>query len=95
MGGFKHPPNVDAAVWLARDIMPLVWREEPRCRLMLVGDEPGAEVQALGADKRVEVTGYVPELTPYFNRARASISPLRYGARVKGKIVSSLEAGIR
>ena len=94
VGGFKHPPNVDAAVWLAQDIMPLIWHEEPDVQLMLVGDEPAAEVQALGADKRVEVTGYVPELTPYFDRARASISPLRYGAGVKGKIVSSLEAGI-
>ena len=49
---------------------------------------------ALGHDERVEVTGYVPELTPYFDQARVSISPLRYGAGVKGKIVSSLQAGI-
>ena len=94
IGGFKHPPNVDAALWLGSDIMPLVWREVPDAQLILVGDAPTEAVRVLGADKRVEVTGYVPELTPYFDRARVSISPLRYGAGVKGKIVSSLEAGI-
>src|SRR3954452_5308920 len=94
VGGFKHPPNVDAALWLVRDIMPLVWREAPDTQLILVGDAPTEEVRALDADQRVEVTGYVPELTPYFDRARVSISPLRYGAGVKGKIVSSLAAGV-
>ncbi|WP_428487097.1 glycosyltransferase [Rhodopila sp.] len=94
VGGFKHPPNVDAALWLAREIMPLVWRQAPDARLILVGDEPTEAVRALGADTRVEVTGYVPDLAPYFERARASVSPLRYGAGVKGKIVSSLESGI-
>ena len=27
VGGFAHPPNVDAAIRLVRDIMPTVWRE--------------------------------------------------------------------
>ncbi len=94
IGGFKHPPNVDAALWLAEEIMPLVWRDAPDARLILLGDAPTDEVIALGHDERVEVTGYVPELAPYFDRARVSISPLRYGAGVKGKIVSSLQAGI-
>ncbi len=93
VGGFKHAPNVDAALRLARDIMPLVWAEAPDARLMLVGDSPTEEVSAL-AGERVEVTGYVPDLAPYFGRARVSVSPLRYGAGVKGKIVGSLEAGI-
>ncbi|HTM70766.1 MAG TPA: glycosyltransferase, partial [Luteimonas sp.] len=37
VAGFAHPPNVDTAAWLVRDIMPLVWREEPGARLTLVG----------------------------------------------------------
>ena len=94
VGGFKHPPNVDAALWLTREIMPLVWHDAPDARLILVGDDPTEEVQALSADDRVDVTGYVPELGPYFERACVSLNPLRYGAGVKGKIVGSLQAGI-
>ena len=68
-------------------------RRAPDTRAMIVGHAPPAEVRAL-ADDRVEVTGFVPSIDPYFARARASVSPLRYGAGVKGKIVSALQAGI-
>ncbi len=93
VGGFDHTPNVDAALWLVRDIMPLVWARAPDTRAMIVGHAPPAEVRALAGD-RVEVTGFVPSIDPYFARARASVSPLRYGAGVKGKIVSALQAGV-
>ncbi len=93
VGGFDHTPNVDAALWLVRDIMPLVWATAPDTRAMIVGHAPPDEVRALAGD-RVEVTGFVPSIDPYFARARASVSPLRYGAGVKGKIVSALQAGI-
>lgn len=93
VGGFGHPPNVDAAVWLAQDIMPLVWAAEPAVRLLLVGSAPPPKVQALSGP-RVEVTGFVPEIAPLYARSRMSVSPLRYGAGVKGKIVASLQAGV-
>ena len=47
VGGFGHPPNVDAARWLAGGIFPLVCDRVPSARLELVGDRPGEEVLAL------------------------------------------------
>ena len=93
VGGFDHTPNVDAAVWLADEIMPLVWRERPDLRLLIVGNVPPPEVRALASD-RIEVTGFVPTLEPYYALSRVAVSPLRYGAGVKGKIVGSLRAGV-
>ncbi len=93
IGGFAHPPNVDAALWLARAIMPLVWQHAPDSNLLLVGDAPTAEIRAL-AGEHVQVTGQVPDLEPWYAKARLSAAPLRYGAGVKGKVVSSLQAGI-
>ncbi len=93
VGGFGHSPNVDAARHLVGEVMPLVWSAEPEAQLMLVGSDPTADVLRLAGD-RVTVTGFVPELAPYFAQSRASINPIRFGAGVKGKIVSSLEAGV-
>ena len=93
VGGYGHTPNVDAAVWLVKDILPLVWKELPTARLMIVGSNPPDSVKAL-QNERVEVLGYVPDLTPYYDRSRVSVNPLRYGAGVKGKIVGSLRAGV-
>jgi GT2 family glycosyltransferase len=93
VGGYAHIPNVDAAKVLVENVMPLVWRSVPDARVMLVGSDPPPDVCRLAAD-RVEVVGYVPHLEPYYQQARMSVSPLRYGAGVKGKIIASLEQGV-
>ena len=93
VGGFPHLPNVDAALWLVNQIMPLVWRQVPLARLLLIGYAPPPEVLAL-AGPLVQVTGVVPDLAPYYARARLAVAPLRYGAGVKGKIVAAMDAGV-
>ncbi|MGA2843262.1 MAG: methyltransferase domain-containing protein, partial [Steroidobacteraceae bacterium] len=69
VGGFPHPPNVDAALFIAKEVMPLVWRKRPEVRLLLIGYAPPAEVQAL-AGPRIVVTGQVPKLEPFFDASR-------------------------
>ncbi len=93
VGGYDHLPNVDAAQVLVRDVMPLVWRDVPSARVLLVGNVPPPEVEAL-AGERVQVVGYVPDLGPWYAQARVSVSPLRFGSGVKGKIIESLVAGV-
>ncbi len=93
VGGFDHPPNTDAAIWLIDEIFPLIRARVPSARLVIVGNRPPPSVTALAAAD-VEITGYVPDLAPYYAAARMSLSPLRYGAGVKGKVVESLQAGV-
>ncbi len=91
IGGYAHPPNADAVEWLVREIMPRVWESEPEMRLTLLGSNPTDAVRALAGDPRVTVTGFVADVAPYFDAARVFVSPLRYGAGLKGKIGQSLE----
>ena len=95
VAGFGHPPNVDAAVWLVRQILPLVRATCPGVRLRLVGSNPTSEVQAL-ACADVEVTGWVSDeqLQQAYRQARAAIVPLRFGAGVKSKVVEALHNGL-
>ncbi len=93
VGGYRHPPNIDAALWLAQDIMPIVRAARPDAECQLVGSDPPAEVEALSGSG-VEVAGWVPDLGPVYAAARVSIAPVRYGAGVKGKILGALQAGV-
>ena len=93
IGSYNHPPNVDAVIWLCQEIMPLVWQSESDLQVTLLGSNPTPEVLALASD-RITVTGYVDDLTPYFLSHKLSVSPLRYGAGMKGKIGQSLEYGL-
>jgi len=95
VAGFGHPPNVDAAVWLASEIMKLVWEEVPDATLSLVGANPTLVVRSL-ASARVEVRGRVSEdeLRARYGRARIAMVPLRMGAGVKSKVVEALREGL-
>ncbi len=85
-------PNVDAALWLGREIWPEVLTRVPHARLLLVGKDPAPAVRALAGDN-VEVTGTVADVTPYLARSRVVLAPLRAGGGTRLKILEALDAG--
>ncbi len=93
VGGYQHPPNVDAATWFAREIFPLVRRELPDVQFHLVGSKATPEVKALGELEGVDFIGYAPDIEPYLDGCRIAVAPLRYGAGVKGKVNMSMSYG--
>ncbi len=94
VGGFRHPPNVDAALWLADEILPRIRERRPDITLSLVGSEAPPSILALGERAGITVHGHVPDLEPLIDAHRFSVAPLRYGAGVKGKINQALAHGL-
>jgi GT2 family glycosyltransferase/glycosyltransferase involved in cell wall biosynthesis len=93
IGGFRHPPNADAVLWYAREVLPLVRARLPGVVTTVVGAEPPASVRAL-ACRELVVAGHVEDVDPIFTAARVSIAPLRYGAGVKGKVNLAMSYGV-
>jgi glycosyltransferase involved in cell wall biosynthesis len=93
VGGYRHPPNVDAALFYCREIVPRLRERLPGVVSYLIGSNPPPAVEKL-AGEGIEVLGYVPEIEPWFDKSRLSVSPLRYGAGVKGKINHSMSRGL-
>jgi GT2 family glycosyltransferase/SAM-dependent methyltransferase/glycosyltransferase involved in cell wall biosynthesis len=93
LGGFEHPPNIDAAIYLVREIMPRVWRHRADVSVTIVGGSAPREVEELAAS-RVDIRGWVADLHPLVDTARAMVVPVRFGAGIKGKITQGLAAGL-
>lgn len=93
IGGFNHPPNVDAMRYFIGEVLPVICRSLGEVPVFIVGSNPSPEVQAL-ASEQVHVTGYVKDVSGYFERCRLSVAPLRYGAGVKGKVNMSMSYGL-
>jgi len=94
VGGFRHPPNVDAALWLAEAILPRVRALRPDITLSLVGADAPSAIGSLAAHEGITVHGHVPALEPLLDAHRLSVAPLRYGAGVKGKVNQALAHGL-
>lgn len=93
VGGFNHPPNVDAIKWLCRDIFPRIRAEREDIALHLIGDIPDSERSPLQRPG-VHVHGRVHDLSPWMNGCRVALAPLRYGAGVKGKVNMAMSYGL-
>lgn len=93
IGGFMHTPNEDGIVWFVESILPLVHQQLPDVHLYVVGSHPSERVKCLSS-AQVTVTGYMEDVRPYFEKSRVFVSPLRYGAGVKGKIGQSMAFGL-
>ncbi len=94
VGGFGHTPNVDAMTWFANEIWPHIHRLAPETSFLIAGNRTPSEVLALEAIAGIEIVGFKPDLTEYFDRCRIFVAPLRYGAGVSGKIVQSMASGL-
>ncbi|MDT8449751.1 MAG: glycosyltransferase, partial [Wenzhouxiangellaceae bacterium] len=93
VGGFQHPPNVDAAEWLIDEILPRVVERLPEMTLHLIGSRMPERI----ANRRapgLQVHGFVADLEPYMSGCRISVAPLRYGAGVKGKVNQAMAHGL-
>ena len=93
IGGFRHPPNTDAVLWYATEVLPLIRKRLPGVKTYIIGSDPPPTIRALSTEDLV-IAGYIPDVTPYFTGCRVSISPLRYGAGVKGKINHAMSYGL-
>ena len=93
VGNYLHPPNVEGALWLAREVWPLVRRLRPGARLTLAGRAPPPEIAALTAAD-VRVPGMVDDLRPLYARASLVTAPIFWGSGVRIKILEALACGL-
>lgn len=96
MGTLFYPPNADGVRWFMRDVLPLVRSQMPDCRLTVVGPRPPRDIvqYAVRDPRHVAVTGYVPELEPYLERARVMVVPVRAGSGLRVRILEALARGV-
>ncbi|HEY0972505.1 MAG TPA: glycosyltransferase family 4 protein [Gemmatimonadales bacterium] len=92
VGNYMHAPNVDAARWLALEIMPLVRARHPDARLTLVGTDPRGAVRGL-AGEGVTVRGWVPDVERAIERAAVVAAPVRIGGGQRMKVLQAMAMG--
>lgn len=93
VGSFQHPPNEDAMLWFARDILPRLREALPGVTLHVIGQPVPDALREFAADDFV-LHGFVADLEPYMDGCRVSVAPLRYGAGVKGKVNMAMSYGL-
>jgi len=95
VGSMDWMPNIDAVLWFAAEILPLIRASHPEARLAVVGRRPAPEIARLTEkDAHIQVTGTVDDIRPYLWGSSVAIIPLRIGGGTRLKIYEAMAAGI-
>jgi glycosyltransferase involved in cell wall biosynthesis len=89
---FQYLPNRHGLRFLVEEVMPVVWRKEPRFELGVVGR--GLRDRDLPADPRITYHGFVEALTPIYSAARCVVVPLLEGGGSPLKLLEALAYGL-
>ncbi len=92
-GSLSRVENVEAALWLARSLMPALRHRCPDLKLILAGANPPARLQECACSDIV-VTGFLSAPQKVFDEATVAVLPLFRGAGVKIKVLECLAAGL-
>jgi len=94
LGGYAHPPNVDAVLWFATEIWLLIREKLPDAMFHIIGAEAPEQLRRLGELPGIRYVGYVENLEEALATMRVGVAPLRYGAGIKGKVAATMGLGI-
>jgi sugar transferase (PEP-CTERM/EpsH1 system associated) len=93
-GVMDYLPNVDAVVWFAEDVLPLVRAKIPGASFVICGNRPSPSVQRLASRPGIAVTGRVPDTRPYLDAAEIFVAPMRMARGIQNKVLEALAMGL-
>jgi len=92
-GNMDYAPNVDAVVYFAQTILPLITAKQPEVKFIIAGQRPVKKVTDL-ATEQVIITGFVKDLAATYNSASVVVAPLRFGAGTQNKVLEAMAMGV-
>lgn len=88
-GNMNYPPNVMAAKFLVKEIMPKVWKEIPQVKVFLAGASPHPSVKAL-ASENVVVSGWLDDIRDAYSSAKIFVAPMQIGTGLQNKLLEAM-----
>lgn len=88
-GNMSYPPNINCALFLVNEVMPLVWAQFPETTLLISGTSPAKEVVSL-ASPMVCIGGWVDDIRKSYARSKIFVAPLQIGTGLQNKLLEAM-----
>lgn len=92
-GNMNYPPNIDAALFLAKEIMPLVRKIMPSTRLLIAGANPNKKVLKLRS-RLTLVSGWVDDIRACYGSSKIFVAPMRMGTGLQNKLLEAMSMNL-
>ena len=93
VGNMRYAPNIESALFIVNEILPILLKEKPDIRILLSGSSPAKAVLEL-ASKHVTVTGWIDDIRESYAKGRIFFAPLNIGTGLQNKLLEAMAMGI-
>lgn len=88
-GNMSYPPNVNAVMYIAKEIFPLLLKHKPDIKLLIAGATPTNAVKSL-ANANIHVSGWMDDIRDAYNESSIFIAPLQIGTGLQNKLLEAM-----
>jgi len=82
--------NQDAVKWFVDRVFPLIQKEVPNVRFLIVGRNPPSSILNLARRPEIQVTGTISDVREFYAQADVFVIPLRLGGGIKLKTLEAM-----
>lgn len=94
IGNFRHEPNWDSVLYLKNEIWPLIKSKLKDAEMHVYGSYPPKKAQQLqNKQQGFYIKGWADDAIETLSQYRICLSPLRFGAGMKGKLADAMLSG--
>jgi len=92
-GNMNYPPNIESAVFLVEEVMPLLKDKFPALKLLLSGANPHQRVKDLAVKDKIYVTGWIDDIRTSYASGKLFVAPLQIGTGLQNKLLEAMAMG--
>tara|TARA_B100000795_G_scaffold81121_1_gene58317 strand:+ start:1383 stop:2549 length:1167 start_codon:yes stop_codon:yes gene_type:complete len=89
VGNMGYAPNIDAAIFLCKEILPILQKQKSDIKILLAGTNPSSAVLKLQS-KSVTVSGWMDDIREAYADSTLFIAPMRIGTGLQNKLLEAM-----
>jgi glycosyltransferase involved in cell wall biosynthesis len=88
-GNMRYPPNINCAVFLIHEILPLILEKLPQIKVLIAGANPSTKVLSLKSEN-VTISGWVDDMRMCYAQSKIFIAPMQIGTGMQNKLLEAM-----
>ena len=93
IGNLSYLPNIEAANFIAKEVLPKLTIKLPGIKILIAGSNPSKRVLKL-ANKNIEVQGWVEDIRKTYSSGKIFFAPMTIGSGLQNKLLEAMSTSI-
>jgi len=93
IGNLSYLPNIEAANFIAKEVLPKLLEKLPRIKILIAGSNPSNRVLKL-ANNNIEVQGWVEDIRKTYSSGKIFFAPMTIGSGLQNKLLEAMSTSI-